>query len=464
MSNDRNKVIKSIERYFDDGEFIKDLNLLIEAKTESQIDNSLQGLHNYFLDHLVPSLNRYDFETEISDNPNPKAGPILIAKRIEDKDLPTVLIYGHADVVVGQEDKWEKGLDPWKLTIRGNKIFGRGTADNKGQHWIIISCLQHILKEKRNLGFNCKILIESDEEMGSRGLHDFCTSRSHDLSADVLIASDGPRVDPDQATIVLGSRGLNKFEMSLNLRKGSHHSGNWGGLISDPGIILSNAISSIVDQRGQINIPSWKPNSLNNEIKSIIKKLKISGGSNSPPIDKNWGEKDLSPEERVFGWNSFSVLAMELGDIERTQNAIAPSARAICQLRYVVGTNADEVLPSLKKHLIENGYKDIEVKPSRMSSMKATRLDHNDYWAKLTNYSIQKTLGKPAAVVPNIGGSIPNEVFMDTLNLSTIWIPHSYTGCSQHAPNEHMLTSIAKEGLQITAGLFWDIGNDLPNN
>ena len=150
MSNDRNKVIKSIERYFDDGEFIKDLNLLIEAKTESQIDNSLQGLHNYFLDHLVPSLNRYDFETEISDNPNPKAGPILIAKRIEDKDLPTVLIYGHADVVVGQEDKWEKGLDPWKLTIRGNKIFGRGTADNKGQHWIIISCLQHILKEKRN--------------------------------------------------------------------------------------------------------------------------------------------------------------------------------------------------------------------------------------------------------------------------------------------------------------------------
>ena len=97
-----------------------------------------------------------------------------------------------------------------------------------------------------------------------------------------------------------------------------------------------------------------------------------------------------------------------------------------------------------------------------MSSMKATRLDHNNYWAKLTNYSIQKTLGKPAAVVPNIGGSIPNDVFMNTLNLSTIWIPHSYPGCSQHAPNEHMLSSIAREGLQIMTGLFWDIGNDLP--
>ncbi|MBI36074.1 MAG: hypothetical protein CL568_00640 [Alphaproteobacteria bacterium] len=462
MSNDRNKIIKSIEKYFDDGEFIKDLNLLIESKTESQIDNSLETLNNYFLNHLTPSLNKYGFKTEISDNPNPKAGPLLIAERIENKDLPTILIYGHSDVVVGQEDEWDRGLDPWNLTIKEDKIFGRGTADNKGQHWIIISSLQHVIKETGNLGFNCKILIESDEEMGSRGLYDFCASRSDDLSADVLIASDGPRVDPDKATIVLGSRGLINFEMSLHLRKGSHHSGNWGGLISDPGIILSNAISSIVDQRGQIMIPSWKPNSLNNEIRDIIKKLKISGGSNSPPIDENWGEIDLSPEERVFGWNSFSVLAMDLGDIERTQNAIAPSARAICQLRYVVGTNPDDILPSLKKHLIEKGYKDIKVRPSRMSSMKATRLDHNNYWAKLTNYSIQKTLGKPAAVVPNIGGSIPNDVFMNTLNLSTIWIPHSYPGCSQHAPNEHMLSSIAREGLQIMTGLFWDIGNDLP--
>ena len=80
-------------------------------------------------------------------------------------------------------------------------------------------------------------------------------------------------MDPDKATIVLGSRGLINFEMSLHLRKGSHHSGNWGGLISDPGIILSNAISSIVDQRVHIMIPSWKPNSLNNEIRDIIKKL-----------------------------------------------------------------------------------------------------------------------------------------------------------------------------------------------
>ena len=86
MSNDRNKIIKSIEKYFDDGEFIKDLNLLIESKTESQIDNSLETFNNYFLNHLTPSLNKYGFKTEISDNPNPKAGPLLIAERIENKE------------------------------------------------------------------------------------------------------------------------------------------------------------------------------------------------------------------------------------------------------------------------------------------------------------------------------------------------------------------------------------------
>ena len=72
--------------------------------------------------------------------------------------------------------------------------------------------------------------------------------------------------------------------------------------------------------------------------------------------------------------------------------------------------------------------------------------------------SIGQTLGRPAALVPNIGGSIPNDIFAGLLGLSTVWVPHSYSGCAQHAPNEHMLTSIAREGLQIMTGLFWDIG------
>ena len=76
----------------------------------------------------------------------------------------------------------------------------------------------------------------------------------------------------------------------------------------------------------------------------------------------------------------------------------------------------------------------------------------------MTQESIVKTLRKPAGLVPNIGGGIPNDIFSEVLGLPTVWVPHSYAGCNQHAPNEHMLESVAREGLQVMAGLFWDIG------
>jgi len=90
--------------------------------------------------------------------------------------------------------------------------------------------------------------------------------------------------------------------------------------------------------------------------------------------------------------------------------------------------------------------------------MHATRLDPDSRWVKWAVDSIARTTGGKPAILPNLGGSLPNEVFADTLGLPTIWIPHSYAACSQHAPNEHMLTHIAREGLAIMAGLFWDLG------
>jgi acetylornithine deacetylase/succinyl-diaminopimelate desuccinylase-like protein len=248
------------------------------------------------------------------------------------------------------------------------------------------------------------------------------------------------------------------------LRDGAHHSGNWGGLIRDPGIILSHAIASLTDARGQIAVPEWRPTSLTPEIRELLADVQVSGGDGSPDIDADWGEAELSPEERVYGWNSFAVLALELGNPERPQNAIAPEARAVCQIRYVVGTDPDDILPALRRHLDAHGFHDINVTPTRMAGMRATRSDPDNEWVQRALASVNETLekngGGTAALIPNIGGGIPNDIFAEDLGMPTVWIPHSYAGCNQHAPNEHMLASVAREGLQIMAGLFWDIGAD----
>jgi acetylornithine deacetylase/succinyl-diaminopimelate desuccinylase-like protein len=458
VTGDRDAATARAARQFDDGSFVAGLARLVACPTQSQLPGAGPALRGYFTDALGPELARLGFALEILDNPEPDAGPILVAERYEGDDRPTVLIYGHGDTVVGQDERWAGGRAPWTVTADGDRLYGRGTADNKGQHWVNICGLAAVIAERGQLGFNAKLLIESDEEMGSRGLRAFCEAHAERLAADVLIASDGPRLDPARTTVVLGSRGIINFELALDLRTGAHHSGNWGGLIRDPGIVLAHAIASLTDARGQIEVPEWRPASLTPEIRDILSGVAVSGGAGAPDIDRDWGEADLSPEERVYGWNSFAVLALELGDTGKPQNAIQPSARAVCQLRYVVGTDPDDILPALRRHLDRHGFADVTVTPTRMAGMRATRSDPANEWVRLAVGSAERTTGTPPALIPNIGGGLPNDIFVEVLGLPTVWIPHSYAGCNQHAPDEHMLAPVAREGLRVMAGLFWDIG------
>ncbi|MEQ1518000.1 MAG: M20/M25/M40 family metallo-hydrolase, partial [Usitatibacteraceae bacterium] len=250
--------IAEAHAYFDTRSFHADLARRVAMPTESQNPDRASDLHAYLADELTPSLAKLGFVCKIFENPK-KGGPFLIATRSEGTDLPTVLSYGHGDVIRGLDAQWRAGLAPWKLTEEGEKLFGRGTADNKGQHTINVGALQSVLKAKGKLGFNVKLLIETGEETGSPGLNEFCAAHRDELRADVFIASDGPRVAPNRPSIFLGSRGVMNFDISVDFRAGAHHSGNWGGLIADPGIVLAHAIASITDRRGAIRIPEWRP-------------------------------------------------------------------------------------------------------------------------------------------------------------------------------------------------------------
>ena len=100
-------------------------------------------------------------ETTLVENPIENRGPALIASRIENETLPTVLIYGHGDVVRSVKAEWSEGLDPYKMSMIGDKIFGRGVADNKGQHTLALNALGAVLDERDGkLGFNAKFIID----------------------------------------------------------------------------------------------------------------------------------------------------------------------------------------------------------------------------------------------------------------------------------------------------------------
>src|SRR6516165_2092315 len=400
--------------YFDNGGFLADLTRRVAIPSSSQEPERAVALRRYLTDEIVPTLTRLKFACRVLDNP--LGPPVLAAERIENAAFVTVLAYGHGDTVRGLDDLWRSGLSPWRVVVEGDRIYGRGTADNKGQHTINIAGLEAVLAERGSLGFNCKVLIEMGEEVGSAGLRELCERYRGDLfKADIMIGSDGPRNAPSEPTIFLGARGT-------------------------------------------IRVPEWRP-PLPASVRQTLASVEVDSGPEGPRIDRDWGEPDLTPAERVFGWNSFEILAFHTGTPERPVNAIPGVARAYCQLRYVVGTKVNEIIPALERHLARQGFTQVEVKPGEGGHFYASRLDPADPWVTWAKCSMERTTGRAPTILPNLGGSLPNDIFADVLRLKTIWVPHSYAGCSQHAPNEHLLAPIAREGLGLMAGLFWDLGD-----
>jgi acetylornithine deacetylase/succinyl-diaminopimelate desuccinylase-like protein len=455
----RQDALAAAQRWFDDGHLLAELTRRVAFRTESQLDGSLPELRRYLTDEIGPSLAALGFAFRIVENPVAGAGPFLLAERHEGDALPTVLMYGHGDVVPGHDAQWRTGLSPWALTVDGDRWYGRGTADNKGQHSINIAALGQVLAARGRLGCNVKWLFETGEETGSPGLRAVCERERTALGADVFIASDGPRLAAARPTLFLGSRGAFNFDLTVDLREGGHHSGNWGGLIANPGTILANAIASLVDARGVILCAELRPPPIPESVRRALAAIEP-GEPAGPPVDLDWGEPGLTPAERVFAWNSLEVLAFKTGNPEHPVNAIPPRATAHLQLRFVVGCEPAGFIKALRAHLDRNGFARVAVMAGHMETMLATRLDPEHPWVSRVAASIAATTGAPPAILPNLGGSLPNDCFADVLGLPTVWVPHSYPACSQHAPNEHMLASVAREGLAMMTGLFWDIGCD----
>ena len=438
------------------GEFLEVLDRRVAYQTESQNPEKHEALRAYLTDDLQPAFAKMDFATRLIESPA-KKGPYLLAEYRENASAPTVLIYGHGDVVDGMVGEWRDNLDPWRTTQVGNRVYGRGTADNKGQHSINMSALAAVRETRGGkLGFNAKFIVETGEEIGSPDLRQVCEGMREELAADLFLASDGPRLSADRPTIFLGCRGGIRVQLDVNLRDGGHHSGNWGGVLANPATILANAIATLVDGKGRLLLDALKPPRLSNQIRATLADVKIEPTEGEPALSENWGEEGLSAAERLYAWNTLEVLAMSSGNIDKPANAIPGHAQAMLQLRFVVGTKYKEVVAAIRAHLDERGFPMVEAKATQ--SFAASRTDFDSPWINWAAQSIRQTTGKAPAVLPNFGGSLPNDVFSDLLGLPTIWVPHSYPGCSQHAPNEHILLSVTEEALGIMAGLFWDLG------
>ena len=461
--NGRTKAIDRAHGYFDSGEFLERLEKLVAVPTESHPPEHKSDLEFYCHSVMGPMLAEMGYEYQIIDNPMPQHGPILVAQRIESSDFPTVLVYGHGDVVRAMPERWRKDLDPWKIKVEGDRIYGRGTVDNKGQHLIAIEGLRAVAEERGKLGFNAKIMIEMGEEAGSPGIEQFLRENSELCAADVFIALDGPRQSMKIPDITLGTRGGIAMDLVVDLRPGGHHSGHWGGLLKDPAVVLAHAIASIISRDGRILVDGWRPKNVPAAVTDASRAVIIDDLPGAPVPDEGWGEPGLSRTERIYAWSSAIVLASISGQPENPVGAVSGFAKARIQVRHTVDVAPEDVVPALRKHLADGGFHEVQVVAVDERDMfPPSRTSPEDPWVQLVAVSMEKTCGAKPNIIPNIGASGPSEYFKSILGTPIMWIPQSYGGCGQHGPDEHGLGTLFREGLGLMAGVFWDIGENNP--
>ena len=426
----RQAALDRAARHYDSGAFLAALGYLVQVPSVSQTAQGIPHLAAYLTDHLRPALEHMGFVCQVLVNPAP-GGPLLLAERIEDPDLPTVLVYGHGDVVRGLDDAWAEGLSPWELTEREGRIYGRGVADNKGQHAINLAALGIAIAERQHLGFNVKVLIETSEEIGSPGLREICENHQTQLAADLLLASDGPRLAPDQPTIFLGNRGALNFDLIVDLREAGQHSGNWGGLLANPAIRLAHAIATIVTQhRGDPARRAEAARRSRRRCRRALADVSMTADPGAPAIDPGWGEPGLSAGREGVRLEQLRGPGLDRGQPgqpgQRDPTARRGALPDPLHRRHRARARSCRRSASA---LDAAGLAEVEVRPAAVPILRATRTDPEHRWVGLARRSIERTTGRPPVVLPNLGGSLPNDCFAEILGLPTIWVPHSYRGC-----------------------------------
>ena len=445
--------------YADSGALRRDLAGLVARRSVNQAPEQRPELYDYLRAAVAPRLEGLGFSCRIEDNPVQDGPPFLLAERIEAANLPTVLLYAHGDVVRGYDEQWRDGLSPWTLVEEGERWYGRGTADNKGQYCINVAALEQVLAERGGrLGFNARMLVECGEEVGSPGLHAACGQWRDALKADVFIASDGPRLAADLPTLFLGSRGTLLFDLEVNLRSHAHHSGNWGGVLPNPGLILAHALASLVDARGRLQVDGLRPPPIPAAVRALAT-IEVGRDDDAPETDPDWGEPGLSLAERLFGWNTLEVLAYKTGNPDNPVGAIPGRAAATCNLRFVVGTDWRAASDILRAHLDAHGFGQVQVKVRRGTPPPG--------WTRTTPGPAGPRHRWPRPPAPHPPSCPTWAAPCPTTRSRTCWdCPRSGcripTPCCQHGPDEHLLAPVARQAMAIMAGLFWDLGEQGP--
>ena len=391
----------------------------------------------------------------------PDVHPYVYGEWLHRPGAPTLLLYGHHDVQPpGRPEKW---LSPaFEPTERGGRLYGRGTADDKGGCMTHVAAVKSYLKGASGLPCNVKFVIEGEEEIGSENLGKFLDKYKHTLSADFIVLSDTANFDTGVPALTYQLRGIVQVDVEVKVLDHPVHSGMWGGPVPDPVQVLAALIADLRNKDGSLNIPGLykdvaKPSKAQlKRIRSLPfneKKFKKEAGLIGNA--KLWGEKGYSVYEQIWTRPSLTVIASESHEFAGSSNQIVDSARARLSLRTVPNMDGARAGAALVKKLTDKPPYGVQVTAKVNGSTPWWSTDPDGPAFEAARRALKAGFKKEPAMI-GAGGSIGFvQPFSDLLGGA----PCLLTGvedpaCNAHSENESLHLGDFKKCIAATVHLY----------
>ena len=384
--------------------------------------------------------------------------PVVVARNEWQSGRKTLLIYGHYDVQPADPlELWDS--PPFEPVIKGDKIFARGSTDNKGQILAHILGVESVLKERGDLPVNLIVLVEGEEEIGSPHLEAFLREHKSALQADVVAISDTGMAAPGVPTFTYGLRGILCLEIRLRGPGADLHSGIFGGSVANPATVLSRIIAKLHDDSGRVAVPGFYDQVLPLEDweRELWTKLPYTEQSwlATTGAPRLWGEEGYTFLEQVWARPTAEVNGLGSGYQGEGSKTIIPSkAMAKLSFRLVPNQDPHELRTVITEFLEHQCPNSVEMEIIGQHEGKPYLVRPDSVFGKAAQKALSKTFSPPIAFIRE-GGSVPiTQTFKDVLGIDTLFLGLALPDCKVHSPNENFAIENFHAGIRLNRHLM----------
>ncbi|OQD41649.1 acetylornithine deacetylase [Croceivirga radicis] len=434
-----------------------------DALIPDDIDNNLFWLKKQF--------DKRGFNSAILDT---EGLPLFFANTPMKDGKTTILFYMHLDGQGVDASKWDQP-NPYNTVLKKPvengfetvdfsalnedinydwRLFGRSTSDDKGPIVMFLHALDLLKKDDKEFPYNIKIILDSEEEKGSKSLPNAVKQYRELLAADFLVISDGPSHGSGLPTMVYGCRGITTLSLTTYGPIKPQHSGHYGNYAPNPGFRLAHLLASMKDTDGKVTIPGYYDGIfINDDIQAVLKKVPDDDAVIKEKLQFKTAEKVGSYYQESLQFPSLNIRGLSSGWTGDAARTIVPeSATAELDLRLVPESNGNRLKKLVKEHIAKQGFKVLDHVPTNAERLQfdklititergvtdAFRTDlDNPYGVFLAN-TLQSTFGQDVVQIRIMGGTVPISPFINELKIPAFIVPMVNPDNNQHSPNENL--------------------------